>query len=307
LNLPEVHNKKPSVPLSLEKVGVSGVKMPIGFVYFENKPTLVVPTFSAYINLPANQKGIHASRNYEIITEVLEEFAGKTYKLENACSEIAKELLKRHEYASRSVVKAVGEAMVEKTTPKSEMKTYEPCKLIALATARKNHEGNIITRKMVGVGIGGITACPCAQEMLKENFMQGLDEKSRKILEGFPWATHMQRSFGLIITEIPEGFKIDASKLVWIIEKSMSAPSYGLLKRIDEIELVDMAVKNPRFVEDCVRFMMKNFAESFQDFPDKVVVKFKQKSSETIHKHDFVAERVTTLGEIRGELKNLNL
>ena len=72
MNLPEVHNKKPGVPLSLERVGVSGVKMPIGFVYFENKPTLVVPTFSAYINLPANQKGIHASRNYEIITEVLD-------------------------------------------------------------------------------------------------------------------------------------------------------------------------------------------------------------------------------------------
>ncbi len=304
MGLPEVHDEKPGVPVSLERVGVTGVKMPIGFVYFEDKPVLVVPSFSAYINLPATKKGIHASRNYEIITEVLEEFAGKTYKLENVCSEIAKELLKRHEYANRSEVKAVGEAIIEKLTPKTEMVTYEPCTIIASAKARKNSGGDIKTKKMVGVGVRGITACPCAQEMLKETFNENLSlpENLKKVFEEFPWATHMQRTYGLIVTEVPEGFKIDASKLVWIVEKSMSAPSYGLLKRSDEVEIVRKAIENPRFVEDCVRFMMKYFAESFPELPDHIVVRFKQRSAETIHKHDFVAERKTTLGEIRREL-----
>lgn len=301
MELPEVHNEKPGVPVSLERVGVTGVKMPIGFVYFEDKPVLVVPSFSAYINLPATRKGIHASRNYEIITEVLEEFAGKTYKLENVCSEIAKELLRRHEYANRSEVKAVGEAIIEKLTPKTEMITYEPCMIIASAKAKKNSKGDIKTKKMVGVGVRGITACPCAQEMLRETFSENLD-LPKKVFKEIPWATHMQRAYGLIVTEVPEGFKIDASKLVWIVEKSMSAPSYGLLKRSDEVEIVKKAIENPRFVEDCVRFMMKYFAESFSELPDNIAVRFKQRSAETIHKHDFVAERKTTLGEIRKEL-----
>jgi len=304
LGLPEVHDEKPGVPVSIERVGVTGVKMPIGFVYFEDKPVLVVPSFSAYINLPATRKGIHASRNYEIITEVLEEFAGKTYKLENVCGEIAEELLKRHEYATRSEVKAVGEAIVEKLTPKTGMVTYEPCTIIAYAKSRKSSRGSVKTRKMVGVRVGGITACPCAQEMLRESFSKrlGLPENLKKVFEEIPWATHMQRAYGLIVTEVPEGFKIDASKLVWIVERSMSAPNYGLLKRSDEVEIVEKAVSNPRFVEDCVRFMMKYFAESFPELPDSITVRFKQRSAETIHKHDFVAERKTTLGEIRKEL-----
>jgi len=308
LSLPEVHDKEPGVPIPLKRVGVAGVKMPIGFVYFGGKPTIVVPSFSAFINLPANQKGIHASRNYEIITEVLGEFAGKTYKLEDVCSDIAKELLKRHEYADRSEVRAVGEAIVEKLTPKTEMVTYESCIIFASALAKKDFEQKIKTKKRVGVKVGGITACPCAQEILKEEFNQknlnqlGLSENLQKVLDEIPWATHMQRSYGIIVTEVPEGFKMDASKLVNIIEKSMSAPSYGLLKRTDEAEIVKRAVKNPRFVEDCVRFMMKNFAESFPNLPDDIVVKFKQRSFETIHKHDFVAERTINLGEIRREL-----
>lgn len=296
------------VLISVGKVGVTGIKMPIGFAYFENKPTIVVPTFSVFVDLPANRKGIHASRNYESITEVLSKFAGKTYKLEHICSAVAKALLTRHEHAKYSEVQAVGEAIIEKRAPKTKMLTFEPCTILASAHAHKRAGKPVVIKRKIGVGVKGIAACPCAQEILKEtvireiNSHHKLTEELIKILNHVPWATHMQRSYGQLVTEEPENFEVEVSKLAHIVEKSMSSSSYELLKRKDEIALVKQALENPRFVEDCIRYMMKNYAESFPDFPDGVSVSFKQKSYETIHKHNFIAERTTTLGEIRKEL-----
>ncbi|MCX8176006.1 MAG: GTP cyclohydrolase MptA [Candidatus Bathyarchaeota archaeon] len=297
-NITEVHDVQPRIKISLDKVGIVGVKMPIGFIYFGEHPTLVIPTFSVYVNLPGNQRGIHASRHYETIVEGLEKFAGKTYKLEDVCKHIVEDLLNRHNYVTYAEVRAVGEAMMKKTAPKTGMVSYEPCKIFALASAYKKSDGTIFTKKKIGVLVEGITACPCAQEMLKEEFNKK-NTQYKGFLKDFPWATHMQRSYGLIIMDVPDGFSIDAFKLVKIIEESMSSSSYGLLKRVDEAELVKRAVNKPRFVEDCIRFMMKNFIKEFKNLPDNVSVKFKQRSKETIHKHDFVAEKLVTVGELK--------
>jgi len=306
----EIHDSKPVVPVSLGRVGVVGVKMPVGFTFFKKKPVIVIPTFDIFIDLPASQKGIHASRNYEITTDVLSKFTGKTYKLENICNDIAITLLKSHRYASRAEVKAEGEAVIEKHTPKTGMISYEPCNLTALAVAERRRRGGCTVRKMIGVSVTGITACPCAQELLRDASRREIidhfslsKETVNKILESLPLATHMQRSQGLIITEVPAGIEIDVSRLVDIVENSMSASSYGLLKRAEEAELVRRAVRNPRFVEDCIRFMMKNFAKSFPNLPDSTVVTFKQVSNESVHKHDFMAERTINLRELRKTLR----
>ena len=297
-NLPEVHDNQPKIKVPLDKVGIIGVKMPIGFIYLGEHPTLIVPKFSVYVNLPKNQRGIHASRHYETIVEGLEKFAGKTYKLEDVCKHIVEELLNKHNYVTYAEVKAIGEAMIKKTTPKTGMISYEPCKIFALASAYKKSGDTIIIKKKIGVLVEGITSCPCAQEMLKEEFNQK-NTRCKGFLEDFPWATHMQRSYGLIVMDVPDGFNVDAFKLVKIIEDSMSSSSYGLLKRIDEAELVKQAINKPRFVEDCIRFMMEGFIKEFKSLPDNVTVKFKQRSKETIHKHDFVAEKLITVGELK--------
>jgi len=306
----EIHNSKPVVPVSLERVGVIDVKMPVGFTFFKKKPVIVIPTFDIFIDLPANQKGIHASRNYEITTDILRKFTGKTYKLENICNDIAVMLLKCHRYATRAEVRAEGEAVVEKHTPKTGLISYEPCNLMASAVAERKRNGSCTVRKLIGVSVTGITACPCAQELLRdashreliEQFSLPKDVVSR-LLRNLPLATHIQRSYGSLIMEVPAGIEVEVSKMVDIVEKSMSASTYGLLKRVDEAELVKRAVRNTRFVEDCVRFMMKNFANSFPDLPDSTTVTFKQTSSESIHKHNLMAERTITLRELRGTLK----
>ncbi|MCP8314469.1 MAG: GTP cyclohydrolase I FolE2 [archaeon] len=308
LELPDIHEKYPEVNLSLNKVGVVGVKMPIGYVSLNNKPVIIVPVFDAFIDLPSNQKGIHTSRNYEVINDVLSQYVGKTYKLEDVCIAISKELLEKHEYATRSEVRARGEAIFKQKTPKTKSLSYESFKIVAKAIAERRHDGSINARRMIGISLIGITACPCAREVVKkmaEGEMEKFDLKKdeiRKILDKIPIATHMQRAYGSILIEIPEGIEVEATRLVKIIADSMSSSTYELLKRPDEAELVIHATSNPRFVEDCVRYMMCYFVKEFPNFPDNTHLIFKARSMESIHQHDLIAERVTTLGEIRKEL-----
>ncbi|MFQ5710698.1 MAG: GTP cyclohydrolase MptA [Candidatus Geothermarchaeales archaeon] len=309
MRLPDVHREKPDVAFPLKRVGVVGIKMPIGFVSFEGKPVMVLPTFDVFIDLPADQRGIHSSRNYEVTSEVLSQYVGKMYKLENLCAAISRELFRRHEYVTRSEVRAYGEAVFEKRTPKTGILTYESCDIMAKAVADKGPDGAISVKKTIGVGVVGMTACPCGEEILKEasrKELKGELNLSRveadEILKRIPTATHIQRSYGSIAVEIPEEVEIDAMRLVHIVEDSMSASTYELLKRADEVELVRKAVGNARFVEDCVRYMVRNVVESFPDLPDQVYVTSMQRNEESIHKHDLVAERSATLGEIRREL-----
>jgi GTP cyclohydrolase-4 len=306
----DIQETKPDVAISLRKVGAIGIKMPIGFVSFDNKPVMVIPTFSVFIDLPAKQKGIHASRNYEVISETLSRYVGKTYKLENLCASVARELLKRHRYATRSEVKGQGQAIFERRAPKTGMMSYEYCNIMAKAIARKMQDGKILAKKTVGVGVTGVTACPCAQEILRERSKKAITEDVKlaknvvdRVMAKVPVATHMQRTYGTVTMDVPDGTDVNAMKLVHVIEDSMSASTVELLKRPDEGEIVRLAVSRPRFAEDSIRYMMRNVVKKFPELPNNIRLVFTARSRESIHKHDFFAQRSITMGEIRKELK----
>jgi len=89
---------------------------------------------------------------------------------------------------------------------------------------------------------------------------------------------------------------------VRIVEGSMSAPIYELLKRPDELHVVEQAHAHARFVEDSVRLAL---AETLARYPELEGADFlfsRQLNFETIHDHDVVAERYGTVAELRAEL-----
>lgn len=83
----------------------------------------------------------------------------------------------------------------------------------------------------------------------------------------------------------------------------MSSESYDLLKRPDELFVVQKAHRHPRFVEDAVREMLCNFVEMYPDLPESAYLHARQVNLETIHKHDVFAERGGTLAELRAEMR----
>ena len=92
--------------------------------------------------------------------------------------------------------------------------------------------------------------------------------------------------------------------LVDIVEGSMSAPVYELLKRPDELFVVEHAHLQPRFVEDSVRLALKGVLDAYPGLADDDFVFSRQVNLETIHTHDVLAERYGTVGELRRELES---
>jgi GTP cyclohydrolase I/GTP cyclohydrolase-4 len=96
---------------------------------------------------------------------------------------------------------------------------------------------------------------------------------------------------------------VNAEDLVHIVEDSMSAPIAALLKRPDELFVVEHAHLRPRFVEDSVRGAIAGMLGRYADLADGDFVLSRQVNFETIHDHDVVAERHGTVGELRRELE----
>ena len=94
--------------------------------------------------------------------------------------------------------------------------------------------------------------------------------------------------------------QLNAERLVDIVESSMSSPVYELLKRPDELFVVEHAHLQPRFVEDSVRIALATTLERFPELADDDFLYSRQVNLETIHSHDVLAERYGTVGELRG-------
>ena len=82
----------------------------------------------------------------------------------------------------------------------------------------------------------------------------------------------------------------------------MSAPVFELLKRPDELFVVEHAHLQPRFVEDSVRVALKSLLDEVPGLADGDFVSSRQVNLETIHDHDVLAERWGTVSELRAEI-----
>jgi GTP cyclohydrolase-4 len=303
-----VQASSPDVRINLTRVGVKNVKKLVEVHRNGKRPVIFISNFDVFVDLPGSLKGANLSRNFEVIDEVLQQaIEGDVNMIEKLCSVVARKLLDRHEYADRTEVLMRSEYMVKRETPVSQTACEEVVKVHARAVARRTFR-NPIVRKSIGAEVTGMTACPCAQNIMKERAMrvlEGLDVNKDKIDEFFaavPMATHNQRGKGFLCIETDDDQYVDLEKIISILKESMSAGIYELLKRGDEGAVVLAAHKNPRFVEDCVREMAKRVLAEFEYLSGDSVVTIKQTNEESIHQHDAYAERRATIAELADEL-----
>ncbi len=310
-SLPDIQACEPDYPFNLTRVGVTGVKKLVKVERGnDERPVVLISNFEVFVDLPSDRKGANLSRNFEAIDEVLEEAINRpVYEIEELCGEIAKRLLSRHEYASRAEVKMKSEYIVRRQSPVTKAVCQEVVDIFAEAVARAGKGSDSChLRKTVGAEVLGMTACPCAQEIMKEEVRRelagaGLSEQAaRDLAEKLPVATHNQRGRGSISVEVHDRRCVSIDRIIKIIEESMSSRVFGLLKRPDEAVVVKRAHSNPKFVEDCVRTMAQKLVEAFTDLPDDAAVTLKQINEESIHQHNAFAERTAKMGELRAEL-----
>ena len=306
LTSPDVQARRPAVQLSLSGVGVTGVEKVIRLKQ-NGHEQLFSAQFECVVELGPDQKGAHMSRFEEVVNEAIGEvvLGEATFRAETLAEHIA-QLVRTRQNARRAEVTVEARFPEHKPAPVSGIQTQELYTLHGSAICTERG-----TRRLIGVTAQGMTACPCAQELVaataKENLTtQGFSETEiQQILEAVPVATHNQRGLGTLTIGCTEQCddEIDAATLLEIVESSMSSEIYELMKRSDEAHVVEKAHRRPRFVEDCVREMIRGVVDAFPTLADAAFVSSRQLNLETIHQHSVIAERFGTLGEIRDELR----
>ncbi len=299
--LPDVQMSKPEVPIRLNRVGAKGIKKLVLVDRGEERPVVLVSTFDVFVDLRESLKGANLSRNFEAVDEVIENLTLKPVKwIEELTEKIAEELLKRHEYANKAEVSMSSELIVRKKTPVSKNRTQEVVKIFSSSKVRRSVE----KETWIGVEVWGITACPCAQELIKARIRERLIEcgYDEKVLDCIPLPTHNQRGKAEVWVQL-RGFRISLERLMEIAKAGMSCEMYELLKREDEVEVVEKAHRNPMFVEDSVRKMAEKAVKVLSKAPPETLVILRQENEESIHQHNVFAEIRASLGELKEMIK----
>jgi GTP cyclohydrolase-4 len=312
---PDVQAGRPATEVSLTRVGVRGVEKVIrvcgqdgdvgadgarraGDYYFAE--------LECFVDLNPQQAGVHMSRFEEIVNEAIDEVVlGESLKAEGLAAHIAEHVRERQQ-GMRAEVRIAARYPETVPTPVSGLQTQEIYTLLGTAVASERG-----TRTLTGVEAQGMTACPCAQELVAGGARERLAENGfsedeiERILERVPVATHNQRGIGSLHIGLPEEAEsaVDARDLLHIVEQSMSSEIYELMKRSDERAVVEKAHMQPRFVEDCVREMIRRVADAYPELAEGGFVHARQENLETIHRHSVVAERSGRLAEILNELQ----
>ena len=305
---PDVQASAPTVHVSLSRVGITGVEKVIRIAAGDGHPQLFSANLECFVDLGPKQKGAHMSRFEEVVNDVIGEvILNETgFKAEQLAERIARRVRERQD-ALRAEVTIAARYPEYKPAPVSGIRTQEIYTLYGSAVASESG-----TRRLVGVAAQGMTACPCAQQIVAGHARERLtndgfsDSEIERIFDAVPVATHNQRGLGTLHIGCPEGCEneIEAATLLEIVENSMSSEIYELMKRSDEGAVVEKAHRRPRFVEDCVREMIRGVVEYLGDVDSSPFISARQENLETIHQHNVVAERFGLLDELRHELRS---
>jgi GTP cyclohydrolase I/GTP cyclohydrolase-4 len=305
--LHDVQAEAPTLAVSLSRVGVTNVEKVIR-IQANGSEQLYSARLDCFVDLGPQQKGAHMSRFEEVVNDAIGEvvLGESALRAETLAQHIAEKVRDRQD-AFRAEVHIEARYPEHKPAPVSGILTQEIYSLLGVAVASEAG-----TRRLVGVRAQGMTACPCAQTLVETRARERLagggfsGDEIERIFDAVPVATHNQRGLGTLHIGCPEDCDndIDAMTLLAIVEGSMSSEIYELMKRSDEAAVVEKAHRRPRFVEDCVREMVRGVIETIPILTNRHFVSARQENLETIHQHNVTAERFGLVGEMRRELES---
>ncbi len=221
--IPDVQNTVDTRKISIQKVGVKGVKHPLR-VHSRDGIQPSVGTWNMYVQLPDHQKGTHMSR----FIDLLESFTSlDSEPLDfNVFTKLIHDML--------TLLNAES-GMIEVSFPFFMSKAAPISKVRSVMNYEVGMKGEIINGKLettLSVQVPVTSLCPCSKEISK-------------------YGAHNQRSHISVVAVLNKILPIE--ELIANIEAQGSCELYGLLKRPDEKYVTEYAYENPKFVEDLVR------------------------------------------------------
>src|ERR1051325_6497569 len=196
---PDVQASAPTLHVSLSRVGVTGVEKVIR-IGEPGREQLYWAKLECFVDLGPRQKGAHMSRFEETVNDAIGEviLGSSAFRAEELAQNIA-ELVRERQDAKRAEVTIAARYPEHKPAPVSGIQTQELYTMFGTAVATATG-----TRRLIGVAAQGMTACPCAQELVAGAARQRLtadgfdDGQIARIFEHVPVATHNQRGLGTL-------------------------------------------------------------------------------------------------------------
>jgi TIGR00294 family protein len=291
----------PEIPLTLQKVGVKDRVFPIKLLLPNSTDFVSTCRADIYCSLNSNQRGIHVSR----ISEAIQCVYKKEYSFPQLLAlDLSKLVTEYQNSASSQVDLSFYWTNIEKT-PITELDCVQSYQILSTSYFSEDHKYIII-----GVKVPGITACPCVQLNTLEYYRNNslLDNVDEKSLLNIPFFSHTQRiliTVQLKIYNIEEASDFDFRKLIHIIKKNIPQ-TFDLLKRIDEVKLVEYVHLNPMFCEDVTRILAKSMSYELQnDISGETEITISVSSIESIHSFDLTSEICMTLKDLKSFFESM--
>ena len=249
--IPDVQSTIDTRRLSIQRVGVKGVRYPVMI----KTPGGVLPTvgtWNLYVHLPEQQKGTHMSRFIALLED-------NRVPLDIAQFGSLLRQMTRLLEADAGRIEVSFPYFINKIAPVSGVESlmdYE----VGFTGEIRNGATEISLKVLVPV----TSLCPC----------------SKKISD---YGAHNQRSH-ITVTAVLDG-ELAVDELIAKIEQQASCELFGLLKRPDEKYVTERAYDNPKFVEDMVR----DVAAQLNAEPRIDAYVVESENFESIHNHSAYA------------------
>jgi GTP cyclohydrolase I len=250
--MPDVQSTPDTRQITIQRVGVKGVRHPLTVRTQSGEVQPTVGTWNLDVHLPAEQKGTHMSRFVALLEENKAPLESATFR-----TMLAAMLEKLEAEAGR--IEVSFPYFVNKTAPVSGVQSLLDYEVTLTGDTR-----NGATRLFLKVLVPVTSLCPC----------------SKKISQ---YGAHNQRSHVTINAELAGDVAVE--ELVRIAEEEASCELWGLLKRPDEKFVTERAYENPKFVEDLVR----DVAQRLNADERIVAYSLEAENFESIHNHSAYA------------------
>src|ERR1051325_7301857 len=161
LSLEDVQSRGPTLSLSLSRVGVTNVEKVIR-IRANGAEQLYSAPLDCFVDVGPKQKGAHMSRFEEVVNDAIGEviLGESAFRAEELAQRVA-ELVRDRQDAHRAEATIEARFPEDTPAPLSGIETQELYTLHGAAVASERG-----TRRLVGVAAQGMTACPCAQELV---------------------------------------------------------------------------------------------------------------------------------------------
>ncbi|MCK9557798.1 MAG: GTP cyclohydrolase FolE2 [Candidatus Cloacimonetes bacterium] len=219
MTIPDIQSQTDTRKISIDKVGVKGLRYPIVVEDRSNGEQHTVADLNIYVDLPHHLRGTHMSRFIDILHHYHKE--ALVGNLEPFLRELKSSLK-----AQAAYIDITFPYFIAKKAPVSKIASLLAYDCVFSASLKDEFE------LLIGVIVPVTSLCPCSKEISESG-------------------AHNQRSMITIKVTYKEFVWLE--ELIELAEETASCEIYSLLKRVDEKYVTEKAYANPKFVEDIVR------------------------------------------------------